>query len=239
VSDPTDGTHVVRTVHDANERVDVYNEDSAVRLLSIQPAWISGARSVFLLGSVLCCIGALLTSTVFIMVINSKAVLVPFEDAADIAKALNNQPGGFECNSIPTRYQYIMSWPPLANATNVSSPASPALNTTATAGGEGTYIVESTTCNTAANYIDFMCKNGHRISNYLPVPQGFTIAAAVLLVLGLFVHVSIKEHWIVTVLFLLFVVVVGALFGSLLTFYSFNINKKQGTCVFNDIYRAT
>jgi hypothetical protein len=121
----------------------------------------------------------------------------------------------------------------------VSSTASPAPNTTATAGREEADPVESTTCNTAANYIDFMCKNGHRIGNYLPVPQGFTIAAAVLLVLGLFVHVSMKEHWIVTVLFLLFVVVVGALFGSLLTFYSFNINKKQATCVFNDINRAT
>jgi hypothetical protein len=216
------------------------------------PSWVSALRSVLLLGSVLCCMGALLSSTVFIMVINSNAVLVPFADAADIVKALKSQPIGFACNSIPTRYQHIMSWLPLANATNATNPASPAPNTTAdnvtvfrqdaappaAAAAEGADPDESTTCNTAANYVDFMCKNGHAgTQNFLLVPQGFTIAAAILLVLGLFVHVCIKERLVVAVLFLVFVIGLGAGYGSLLTFYSFNINEKQSTCVFNDFYK--
>jgi hypothetical protein len=182
-----------------------------------------GLRSTLLLGSVLCCMGALLTSTAFIMVINSKAVLVPFEDAADIVTALQQPPAGFTCNSIQSRYKYVTSWP--KSAANGSTTPEPNLN-------------EKTTCNTAANYLDFMCKHGQGgIANYLIMPQGFTIAAAVLLVAGLFVHVLIKEHWAVTLLYFLFVVVVGAWFGSLLTFYSSTIVDKQNACVFDEFYK--
>jgi hypothetical protein len=151
---------------------------------------------------------ALLTSTIYSIVLSSKSVPVGFDDAEPIAHALKNQPKNYSCNSILQMYSLAATINDGSNATAESS--------------------SKQTCNTVVNYINRLC-TGH--GNMLLLPQGFTIAAVVLFLVGVWLHLLLTAYLILAVVYFVAAAVSFGIVIALIHTLSGSITEKpDGTC---------
>ena len=170
--------------------------------------WVDSMCAVFLMASMTCCAVALCTSTAYSMILSSKSVPVGFDDAAPIAEALRTQPSNYPCNSIPQMYSLAAFMDGTHWTTSESS---------------------KEICNTVVNYINLLCTKYGSI-NLLLYPQSCTIAAVVLFLVGILLHLLLTTYLYVAVIYASSAIVIFAVVIALVTTVSGSITDQSSKC---------